>query len=172
MRTRRKLYNNEDEKLDRWLISYADFITLLFAFFVVLYAISSINEGKYHQVISSLTEAFDVPPKSLEPIQVGEINREVNDKVIETKLDKQASESEQKDSNNLKAMANAIEKEMLAVLTSEDVTIRRSKQWLEVEFDSQILFPSGSSTLVQESQSLLFKIAGILSNSLFQVLLK
>jgi len=35
----------EHENLERWLVSYADFISLLFAFFVVMYAISSINEG-------------------------------------------------------------------------------------------------------------------------------
>ena len=46
------------ENLDRWLISYADFITLLFAFFVVMYAISSVNEGKYRVFGASLTEAF------------------------------------------------------------------------------------------------------------------
>ena len=60
MRTRRKLHSLEDEKLDRWLISYADFITLLFAFFVVLYAISSINEQKYEEMTTSLIEAFDL----------------------------------------------------------------------------------------------------------------
>ena len=32
---------------ERWLVSYADFITLMFAFFVVMYAISSVNDGKY-----------------------------------------------------------------------------------------------------------------------------
>jgi len=37
----------EHENHERWLVSYADFITLLFAFFVVMYSISSINEGKY-----------------------------------------------------------------------------------------------------------------------------
>ncbi|HRE16841.1 MAG TPA: flagellar motor protein MotB, partial [Rhodocyclaceae bacterium] len=35
----------EHENHERWLVSYADFITLLFAFFVVMYAISSVNEG-------------------------------------------------------------------------------------------------------------------------------
>ena len=46
MRKRRRIeYDHENH--DRWLISYADFITLLFAFFVVMYAISAVNEGKY-----------------------------------------------------------------------------------------------------------------------------
>ena len=42
----RKKREAEHENVERWLVSYADFITLLFAFFVVMYAISSINEGK------------------------------------------------------------------------------------------------------------------------------
>ena len=40
---------------ERWLVSYADFITLLFAFFVVMYAISSINLDKYRELAQSLT---------------------------------------------------------------------------------------------------------------------
>jgi chemotaxis protein MotB len=41
--TRRRRRGEDYENLDRWLVSYADFMTLLFAFFVVMYAISSIN---------------------------------------------------------------------------------------------------------------------------------
>lgn len=43
---------------DRWMVSYADFITLLFAFFVVMYSISSVNEGKYRSLTHSLGTAF------------------------------------------------------------------------------------------------------------------
>ena len=43
---------------DRWLVSYADFITLLFAFFVVMYALSSVNEGKYRLLSQSINQAF------------------------------------------------------------------------------------------------------------------
>ncbi len=44
---RRKKQEDEHENHERWLVSYADFMTLLFAFFVVMYALSSLNEGKY-----------------------------------------------------------------------------------------------------------------------------
>lgn len=44
----------EPENHERWLVSYADFITLLFAFFVVMYSISSINEGKYKVLSQAL----------------------------------------------------------------------------------------------------------------------
>jgi chemotaxis protein MotB len=43
---------------DRWIVSYADFITLLFAFFVVMYSISSVNQGKYRSLTESLGTAF------------------------------------------------------------------------------------------------------------------
>ena len=45
---------DEDHGRDRWMVSYADFITLLLAFFVVLYSISSINNGKFRVLSNSI----------------------------------------------------------------------------------------------------------------------
>ena len=56
-RRRRKVFLDTNNH-DRWIVSYADFITLLFAFFVVMYSISSVNEGKYRSLSSSLGNAF------------------------------------------------------------------------------------------------------------------
>ena len=53
-RTRRE----EDEGKDRWLVPYADFLTLLLALFVVLYAISQGSEGKSQALAASLISAF------------------------------------------------------------------------------------------------------------------
>jgi len=55
---RRGKKEEEHENLERWLVSYADFITLLFAFFVVMYALTSANEGKYRVISESLSQAF------------------------------------------------------------------------------------------------------------------
>jgi chemotaxis protein MotB len=71
----RKKRNEEHENHERWLVSYADFITLLFAFFVVMYSISSVNEGKYRVLSDSMVAAFRDPARSLEPIQVGQLVR-------------------------------------------------------------------------------------------------
>lgn len=60
---------------ERWLVSYADFITLLFAFFVVMYSISSVNEGKYRVLSDTLEAVFTDPAKSKDPIQVGDLLR-------------------------------------------------------------------------------------------------
>ena len=68
----RKRRPEEHVNLERWLVSYADFITLLFAFFVVMYAISSVNEGKYRVLSDTLNEVFQSQPRTLQPIQIGE----------------------------------------------------------------------------------------------------
>lgn len=54
----RKHKHEEHENHERWLVSYADFITLLFAFFVVMYSTSMINEGKFRIFSQALKEAF------------------------------------------------------------------------------------------------------------------
>jgi chemotaxis protein MotB len=68
----RKRRQIEPENHERWLVSYADFITLLFAFFVVMYSISSVNDGKYRVLSNTLTDAFVTPAQSADPIQIGE----------------------------------------------------------------------------------------------------
>jgi len=60
MRRARRKYDEEPDNQDRWLISYADFITLLFAFFVVMYAISQVNEGKYRVFQNAIGQAFSL----------------------------------------------------------------------------------------------------------------
>ncbi len=76
-RRRRRQHEEDHQNHERWLVSYADFITLLFAFFVVMYAVSSVNEGKYRVLSETLNAVFAVPSRSDEPIQVGEPPRDV-----------------------------------------------------------------------------------------------
>jgi chemotaxis protein MotB len=56
----RKKKHEEHENLERWLVSYADFMTLLFATFVVLYALSQINVNEFKKVEESLKKAFSI----------------------------------------------------------------------------------------------------------------
>jgi chemotaxis protein MotB len=74
---RRRKNHEEPENLERWLVSYADFITLLFAFFVVMYAVSSVNEGKYRVLSEALNTVFLATPSSDDPIQIGEPPRDL-----------------------------------------------------------------------------------------------
>lgn len=52
---------------DRWLLSYADFITLLFAFFTVMYAVSTVDAVKVAPAVSSIHEAFSLPADTRTP---------------------------------------------------------------------------------------------------------
>jgi len=58
---------------ERWLVSYADFITILFAFFVVMYSISSVNEDKYRVLSDSMGTAFHDPAASLSPVRIDQL---------------------------------------------------------------------------------------------------
>ncbi len=55
----------EHVNLERWLVSYADFITLLFAFFVVMYAISQADIAKFKKVAASIKAAFSAGPSGM-----------------------------------------------------------------------------------------------------------
>jgi chemotaxis protein MotB len=71
MRRRMKRHEEEHENHERWAIPYGDLLTLLLAFFVVMYSISSVNAGKYRVLSDSLYAAFRGEPRTLEPIEVG-----------------------------------------------------------------------------------------------------
>ncbi len=165
---RQQKSQDDGENLDRWLLSYADFITLLFAFFVVLYGISSINEGKYRVLSDSLTDAFKATPRSMEPVQVGEISRERPDAVIENQHQPSAPPDEARDQGgqdmqlNLKEMADEIERSLSGLIRDEVVGVRRADNWLEIEINTSILFTSGSARLVDSAVPVLQRIARIL----------
>src|SRR5512140_783565 len=67
--------HEEHANHEAWAIPYGDLITLLLAFFVVMYAVSSVNEGKYRVLSDALSQAFGGPPRSIKPVQVGRITK-------------------------------------------------------------------------------------------------
>jgi chemotaxis protein MotB len=67
----RRKRHEEHQNHEAWAIPYGDLVTLLLAFFVVMYAISSVNEGKYRVLSDSLVAAFRGAPMTLEPVQAG-----------------------------------------------------------------------------------------------------
>jgi chemotaxis protein MotB len=67
----RKVHHEEHVNAEAWAIPYGDLVTLLLAFFVVMYAVSSVNEGKYRVLADAMAEAFGGPPKTISPLQLG-----------------------------------------------------------------------------------------------------
>jgi len=71
----RRRHHEEHTNHEAWAIPYGDLITLLLAFFVVMYAVSSVNEGKYRVLSDALNAEFRGSPRSVTPIQIGEKQR-------------------------------------------------------------------------------------------------
>lgn len=177
----RKKKHEEHENHERWLVSYADFITLLFAFFVVMYSISSVNEGKYRVLSDSMIAAFRAAPKSIEPVQAGKEAKSPRDTTLEQRTDpnvikrppmpiprKTRDQQDKIDGKNasspavLKAMADQIERALAGLIAKDMVSVRRSDYWLEVEINTNILFSSGVSRLQSQAIPTLGEIAKIL----------
>ena len=57
MRIRRHSFQKHNNHVHRWTVSYADYMTLMFALFVVLYAVSLSKEDKYQEVITAIQSA-------------------------------------------------------------------------------------------------------------------
>ncbi len=169
----RKRPQEEHENHERWLVSYADFITLLFAFFVVMYAISSVNEGKYRVLSDALVAAFREAPRSMEPVQLGEMARspyhvDIAPQRSPTALDIQliAPESQVQDATVLKEsidrMAREIEQSMASLIEDDLIDVRQFDDRLEVEIKTSILFRSGSSRASGQSEPVLRRLADVL----------
>lgn len=166
----RKKKHEEPENHERWLVSYADFITLLFAFFVIMYAISSVNEGKYRVLSSSLVTAFSQPAKTLDPIQQGNPLRApiiqhksmVNDAVSRVGVDHQIMPSP-KQLAEMQKIADEVEHSMKDLIDKEIVDVKKTNQGVEIEIKSKILFTSGKARLSLKATPVLKKIAAILN---------
>ncbi len=172
-------YVEEHENHERWLVSYADFITLLFAFFVVMYSVSSVNEGKYRVLSSSLEEAFQEHPiRGLEPIQVGDILRtldpEKKDRSGESILPDykpQTGYDAQTDGENAfpdgyKDGEEIVEKLKGAADKLEEAgfEVKLNEKWVEINMSSQVLFGSGHARLSQKAAPVLNELVKVISD--------
>ncbi|GLQ32361.1 flagellar motor protein MotD [Litoribrevibacter albus] len=164
---RRRRINLHGPSHERWLISYADFITLMFAFFVVLYGISSVNEGKYKILASNLIGVFNAPPTSSNPIQIGDQARQIP--ITEKRLIVQPNQvAEQETSTTVPQEADmpklqeAFEQGFEGLLKQGVMSLEGSEDWLEVTLGSEVLFGTGSSEPTRKAEDVIADVAMIL----------
>jgi chemotaxis protein MotB len=178
----RRHKHEEHANHEAWAIPYGDLITLLLAFFVVMYAMSSVNEGKYRVLSDSLVAAFQGAPRTMEPIQVGEKQAgpgidPVVSLVQQPMIDGQPRHSIQPiamaqnavrpsvdpaQSDELASVAREVEEAMADLIDRELIVVRRHGTWVEVEIRTDILFPSGVATLSPEAEQVLTQLAATL----------
>lgn len=134
VRRRRPLDERPDDH-DRWLVSYADFVTLLLAFFIVMYAISSVNEGRYRVVSESLVKAF----QTIEPTR-GAASK-----------------------NGLEAMAGDLNQVLDPLIRDGRVHLTQNARGIAIEINASVLFQSGQAELQGEAAQVLGAVAKVLA---------
>jgi chemotaxis protein MotB len=155
-KVRRRKKQDLDENHNRWLVSYADFLTLLFAFFVVMYSISSINEGKYRVLSDSISSAFRAEMKGRSVRSGQSIKSPINEKIIlpitglplisqnysnrEIAKNKLYLNSRQ----NLQIILNEVSQIFSSQIKYKTIHITKNRLFLDIEIQSDILFSSGS----------------------------
>ncbi|MGE8409732.1 MAG: flagellar motor protein MotD [Pseudomonas sp.] len=154
----------EHENHERWLVSYADFITLLFAFFVVMYSISSINEGKYKIISQALIGVFNDSERSTKPIPIGE-ERPLSVRPAQP-LIKDSEQSDaglaQSTADPLKTITDDVIEAFGDLIKSDQMTVRGNELWVEIELNSALLFGSGDAMPSDVAFNIIEKVANIL----------
>lgn len=167
MRRRRQSQQDLHNK-ERWLISYADFITLLFAFFVVMYSVSSVNQGKYKVLSETLTGVFNAPQRSFQPIEVGDQPQQpASDVVIPPPVTEALRNPEREAevrSRALSAMADQLTLEFDELISQGVITLESSDRWLELNLPNSLLFGSGDAEPHYDAFAVIKKIATVLRN--------
>ncbi len=152
----RKPYVEEHDNPDRWLVSYADFITLLFAFFVVMYAISAVNEGKYKVLSNALGNAFGhsavVPNKIRENRSIS-----VSPKTSVVGVIRQ-------EHTQMTQIAKTLLQILAPLVNTGEVRVTQTSRGVNVEINASLLFATGDAQLTDVSVKALHAIALVLKD--------
>jgi chemotaxis protein MotB len=181
----RKKKHEEHANHEAWAIPYGDLVTLLFALFTVMYAMSSVNEGKFRVLSDSLIAAFHGAPKSMQPVNIGDkqpgkggekplsgIQPTVLMKIREQKSGEEERSPRDPDVPKppdpqaapaaLIRMEREVQNAMQGLIDAKLVTVRRESLWLEIEINTDILFTSGVADFSPAAATVLDKLADVL----------
>jgi chemotaxis protein MotB len=178
----RKKKHEEHVNAEAWAIPYGDLVTLLFALFTVMYAVSSVNEGKFRVLSDSMIAAFNGEPKTIQPVNVGERQPGKGGEKplvgvaptalmkdqpkVSPKEDQPPPPTPAKDAEHspgsLDRMEHAVQESMKPLIDANLLSVRRDKNSLQIEINTDILFPSGAAGFVPPAQAVLDKLAEVL----------
>jgi chemotaxis protein MotB len=185
--------HEEHTNHEAWAIPYGDLVTLLLAFFVVMYALSTLNEGKYRLLSDSLYAAFRGEPRTLDPVEVGQhqagsgadsrtgvLQQQRPDPAhappagplvklapdivpITSAHAKALAEQAERRDAALARVATEVEAALGDLVQHNLVTVRRNELWVEVELRTDILFASGSAQPAPTAVPVLERLAQVLT---------
>jgi chemotaxis protein MotB len=175
MRQRRKRATHTNH--DRWLVSYADFITLLFAFFVVLYASSQVDQRKVGRLALAIQVAFQemgifqasttqAPMDLNQPMPFSRVQT-VENLQRNANLGQIASRPEGelgggRENGDLAQLQHELETALSAQIARKEISMRREPDGLVISLREVGFFESGSAQMKAESQPAFDKIAAML----------
>lgn len=169
----------EQEQLDRWLVSYADYMTLMFALFVVLYAMSIIKEEEYSVLADSLTKLFEkpaqsgtgVPGNSVLTVPAPQSELDLHGSSLDSAkgptlladATRLSEVSERQLGSPLQSVEQQLRKALANLLEQGLAKVQQDDNWLSIELSSGLLFASGSATTTSSAQTLLAEITRIIN---------
>jgi chemotaxis protein MotB len=157
---RRKFDDDSHENHERWLISYADFITLLFAFFVVMYAVSVVNVGKYKVLSDALGDAFGGRGAATKPNTSVEVDALPLSNIIAHKR----AEAARRERERLDLLARKLDSVLAPLVKAGRVRVTRTSRGVTVEINASVLFDEGDADLTGNARETLGTVAGLLKD--------
>lgn len=160
----RKKKHPEHENLERWLVSYADFITLLFAFFTVMYALSLTDKAKYKAAVESIQRSFlsgggvfplrgtPFVPFEKPPDRGSLLPPSPND---DGKYSKAEAEALAQIAQNVRGL---LQNTMGSGVMPAQVQVVRSDEGYKIRLGEVVFFRKGSAKLKRESIPFLFEL--------------
>jgi chemotaxis protein MotB len=157
---RRRQRKHESHNNERWVVSYADFITLLFAFFVVMYAISSLNEGKYRVLSNALQTAFGQAPGPPTPVAV--VSSQPVVVMPAPRIDPAAARA-RRDERQLKDAADRLARALAPLAAKGIARVSLAPRGVVVEIGASALFQSAEAKLDATAVPQLQAVAAVLA---------
>lgn len=176
--------NDTNQNKDRWILSYADFITLLFAFFVALYSISLKNQGDSKLLTETLEGVLEAVQLSVKPINIGQVTtgEAEDDAFQELTPDRDSNpipSPKQNPKTVLKKELKVVQELNQMILTHMGeyqqnglISINESELWIEIELKAGLLFSSGEFELTNEAVAVLISISQVLNRYSYPVVVE
>ncbi len=171
---RRRKEVEEHENHERWLVSYADFITLLFAFFVVMYSLSSINEGKYRVLSDSIVQAFRSISvnTSGQQIIVQPMPMPTRPGLSKPKADTARQQAREKAVKKMRDMADEIRRVLQPLAEGGQVSVTEGAHGIKVEINAEVLFAPGEADIGPTAANALQAVAQVLATADFPIVIE
>ncbi|MFL9710219.1 flagellar motor protein MotD [Methylobacillus sp. Pita1] len=176
---RRRKFEDDPDNHDRWLVSYADFITLLFAFFVVMYGISSVNDQKYKELTSALGSAFSGTPPDKEANPPPDAKSPAGKSVLKTPptsslinalpLARLQKEKQRQEQENISAMIANLNRTLGSLATNGKINISKTSRGVRIDIADGVLFQAGSAAIKAEANAPINEITQVLADQQYAI---